>query len=47
MEYCSKCRNVMNGFDYGYGVNPICETCNDKDRLNKLQIEYLEKIIKP
>lgn len=41
MEYCSKCKEVMNGFDYGYGVNCICGDCNNKQQLVSLEKEKL------
>ena len=42
MEYCSKCDKPMNGFNYGYGVNPICGNCNDLESKERKVLRIME-----
>ena len=54
IHFCSQCNLEMRGFDYGFGVNPICGECHRKNVKNQdlerekllLEIEILKVKIK-
>ena len=43
---CSRCKEYINGFDYGFGYNPLCGECHKKEQIQSFENEKLQLEIK-
>jgi hypothetical protein len=44
IEYCADCGKMINGFNYGYGVNNQCSICHNREVMNNAILECLDKV---